>query len=90
MSNFVLVCLVFVMGFGWGAAAMYIPTYKKMREIITFGLACLKVLKEVADEQAKVNEALNSVRGSCMGIINATNNVIDSVDSLIEEIGNEI
>ena len=90
MSNLILVIFVFLIGFGWGAAAMYIHTYKKMQDMVAFGLSTLEILKEVAAEQAKVNDALNNVRKSCISVIDSTGSVIDSVDKLIEEIGNEI
>lgn len=90
MSNLILVIFVFVIGFGWGAAAMLVPTYKKLKEVAAFQLDCLNLLERVIKGQEKATTALKMVSNDCVDVIGSTKNVIESVDKLIEEIGNEI
>lgn len=90
MSNVICILLVFIIGFGWGAAAMYLPVYKKWQEVLALALNCVKLLENVAEGQEKATTILKSVSRNNLNIIESTQNVIESIDKLIEEIGNEI
>ena len=89
-SSLAAVVFVFILGFGWGAAAMVIPMRKEIEKntqnMITV-LGCLINIAKTQDEEIK---ALRLVSRDCGGIISGTKDVIESVDKLIEEIGNEI
>lgn len=90
MSNFVLVLIVFLIGMGWGAAAMVIPMRKQIEKNTECQIIVLKCLKDIAETQDAEVKALRLVSKDCGGIISGTKGVIESVDKLIEELGNEI
>lgn len=90
MTNFLLVVFVFVIGFGWGAASMAIPIIKNLNEIIEWNLAITEILNDVAKEYRAVLGTAAHVNENCGGVIEATNKVVESVDNLIKELGNEI
>ena len=90
MSNFVLVLVVFLVGMGWGAAAMVIPTWKKMQEMTDLQLDALEAISGMLETEKKTNVLLLKFVASNDKVIASTNNVIKSVDKLIEEIGNEV
>ena len=90
MSNFVLVIVVFLIGMGWGAAAMVIP----MRRIIVKNtqnmIEVLECLTNIAERQNAEVRALGRLSKDCGEVISGTKGVIERVDKLIEEIGNEV
>lgn len=90
MSNFVLVLIVFLIGMGWGAAAMVIPIRKKMQEMTDLQLDALEAIGGMLETEKKTNILLLKFMASNDEVIASTNNVIKSVDKLIEELGNEI
>lgn len=90
MSNFVLVVVVFLIGMGWGAAATVIPMRKEIEKNTECQIDVLKRLKEIAETQDAEVKALRLVSRDCRNIISGTKGVIESVDKLIEEIGNEV
>lgn len=90
MTNFLLVVIVFIIGFGWGAATMTIQVIKKLNSVIDWQMNCLLVLEKVMEEHEKVSENVKHTNDSAIGIIDATKNIVDSVDNLIKELGNEV
>lgn len=90
MINLACVAFVFVLGFGWGAAAMVIPMHKKIKRCIEAVLALVDICGTVADTQGKELEALKRLSKDCGGVISGTAGVIEGVDKLIEEIGHEV
>lgn len=90
MSNFVLVLVVFLIGMGWGAAAMVIPMRREIEKNTKCQIDVLKCLTDIAETQDAEIKALRLVSRDCGGIISGTKGVIESVDKLIEEIGNEV
>ena len=90
MSNLVLVAVVFLIGMGWGAAAMVIPMRREMDKIVGWLKESCEIMASVAETQQHELTALQKVSKDCGGVIVGTKGVIESVDKLIEEIGNEI
>ena len=90
MSNFVLVIVVFLIGMGWGAAAMVIPMHREMDKIVGWLKESCEIMASVAETQQHELTSLQKVSKDCGGVIVGTKGVIESVDKLIEEIGNEI
>lgn len=90
MSNFVLVLVVFLIGMGWGAAAMVIPMRRAIEKNTRNMIEVLDRLIDIAKTQDAEVKALRLVSRDCGGIISGTKGVIESVDKLIEEIGNEV
>ena len=90
MSNFVLVLVVFIIGMGWGAAAMVIPMRQKIESCAEAIIALADICEKIAETQDAEVKALRLVSKDCGGVISGTKGVIESVDKLIEEIGNEV
>ena len=90
MNNLGFVLIVFLIGFGWGAAAMVIPMRREMDKIVGWLKESCEIMASVAETQKHELTALQKVSKDCGGVIVGTKGVIESVDKLIEEIGNEI
>ena len=90
MGKFALVLFVFLIGFGWGAATMLIPTWNKMQEVVEFELESLELMKKIINGQKNTTDVLQLASDDCKKVMGATRNVLEGVDKLIEEIGNEI
>lgn len=90
MKNLILIMVVFAIGFGWGVAAMVIPMRREMKKIIGWLKESCEILGSVAETQQHELRALQKVSKDCINVFSGTKGVIESVDKLIEEIGNEI
>ena len=90
MSNLVLVLVVFLIGMGWGAAAMVIPMRRVIIKNTQNMIEVLECLTNIAERQDAEVRALGRISKNCGEGIGGTKGVIESVDKLIEEIGNEV
>ena len=90
MLNVVLICVVFTIGFGWGAAAMVIPMRTEIKKNTEQQIEVLKALTQIADTQKTELKALSRLSDYCGSVLVGTKGIIGSVDKLIEEIGNEV
>lgn len=90
MTNIALVIMVFCIGFGWGAATMLIPTWKKMKEVVEFELESLGLMQIIIKRLKESADVMQLTSDDCKRVISSTRDVLEGVDKLIEEIGNEI
>lgn len=90
MSNLILVIFVFLIGFGWGAAAMVIPIRREMGKTLEWLKNICEILDSVAETQQHELRALQKVSKDCINVFSGTKGVIESVNKLIEEMGNEV
>lgn len=90
MINFILVVIVFCIGFGWGAATAILPVIKKLNEVVDWQLESIELIELVAKKHKDVLGAAERINDNCGGVIEATNKVVESVDNLIKELGNEV
>ena len=90
MNNLGFVLIVFLIGFGWGAAAMVIPIRREMKKNTECQIDVLKALTQIADTQKTELMALKRLSVDCGRVITGTRGIIDSVDKLIEEMGHEV
>lgn len=90
MSNLILVIFVFLIGFGWGAAAMIIPIRNMMIKVLKAETRTMVLIRAVIEGAARTNGQLDKLESNCENVMTATKNVLDGVDKLLEEIGNEV
>ena len=62
MTNLALVIFVFVMGFGWGAASVAIPTANRLKDVIR---AVVIIIKTLQDIEKLVSEDINTLKETC-------------------------
>ena len=62
MTKLALVIFVFVMGFGWGAASVAIPTARRLKDVIRAVVIIIKTLQDIAK---LVSEDINTLKETC-------------------------
>lgn len=53
MINFILVVIVFCIGFGWGAATAILPVIKKLNEVVDWQLESIELI-ELVEKSTKM------------------------------------
>lgn len=90
ISSLAAVVFVFILGFGWGAAAMVIPIMGRLKIILEWQGEVLAILESVAQTQTDELKVLKRLSDDCGRVILGTKGVVDGVDKLIKEIKDEV
>lgn len=93
MNSYWLVICVFVIGFGWGAAAMLIFFWKKAEDILESCRRVIKLQKELLESednvQKKMFEYADLVKKSFDISCKHTDHVVEGLNKLIEAVRGE-
>lgn len=90
MGDLGAVIFVFILGFGWGAAAMTIPILRRLKLVMDWQVEIISILKRVVTTQEDELDTLRRIDGDCGRVISGTKGVIDGLNKVVKAMEKDI